>query len=167
VPLLFSSRLSLERLRHLSIFCRAALILSGCVAHQPHEKKGGRSRPKSKEVSSAADNRRHLKNQAPSVPTKRAAGAAIRHRCRIFAARYRTTQPAKGWQNYLTTGHGGNRVLIRDRRDARNAMVSILEVSGSAQTERDIINQEMLWQRKSGTKAKRLESESQSSATIK
>jgi hypothetical protein len=39
VPLLFSSRLSLERLRHLSIFCRAALILSGCVAHQPHEKR--------------------------------------------------------------------------------------------------------------------------------
>jgi hypothetical protein len=37
VPLLFSSRLSLERLRHLSIFCRAALILSGCVAHQPRK----------------------------------------------------------------------------------------------------------------------------------
>ncbi len=63
------------------------------------------------------------------------------------------------WQNYLTTRHGGNRVLIRDQRDARNAMVSILEVSGSAQDERDIINQEMLWQRKLGTKAKRLESE--------
>jgi hypothetical protein len=28
VPLLFSSRLSLERLRHLSIFCCAALVLS-------------------------------------------------------------------------------------------------------------------------------------------
>jgi hypothetical protein len=61
------------------------------------------------------------------------------------------------WQNYLTTGHGGNRILIRDQRDARNAMVSILEVSGSAQTERDIINQEMLWQRKLGTRAKRLD----------
>lgn len=65
------------------------------------------------------------------------------------------------WQDYLTTGHGGNRVLIRDQRDARNAMVSILEVSGSAQTERDIVNQEMLWQRKLGTRAKRLESEPQ------
>jgi hypothetical protein len=71
------------------------------------------------------------------------------------------------WQNYFTTGHGGNRVLIRDQRDARNAMVSILEVSGSAQTEREIINQEMLWQRKLGTRAKRLESDSQSSVTIK
>jgi hypothetical protein len=63
------------------------------------------------------------------------------------------------WQDYLATGHGGNRVLIRDQRDARNATVSILEVSGSAQTERDIIIQEMLWQRKLGTRAKRLESE--------
>jgi len=63
------------------------------------------------------------------------------------------------WQDYLTTGHGGNKVLIRDQRDARNAMVSILEVSGSVEIERDIINQEMLWQRKLGTRAKRLESE--------
>jgi hypothetical protein len=63
------------------------------------------------------------------------------------------------WQDYIATGHGGNRILIRDQRDARNAMVSILEVSGSAQTERDIINQEMLWQRKLGTRAKRLEKE--------
>jgi hypothetical protein len=63
------------------------------------------------------------------------------------------------WQDYLNTGHGGNRVLKRDQRDARNAMVSILEVSGSAQTERDIVIQEMLWQQKLGTRAKRLESE--------
>ena len=63
------------------------------------------------------------------------------------------------WQHYLATGHGGNRILIGDQRDARNAMVSILEVSGSAQTERDIINQEMLWQRKLGTRAKLLEKE--------
>jgi hypothetical protein len=62
------------------------------------------------------------------------------------------------WQDYLTTGHGGNRILIRDQRDARNATVSILEVSGSAQTGPDIINQEMLWQLKLGTRAKRLES---------
>jgi hypothetical protein len=63
------------------------------------------------------------------------------------------------WHDYLTNGHGGNRVLIRDQRDARDAMVSILEVSGSAQTERDIINQEMRWQQKLGTRAKQLESE--------
>jgi len=63
------------------------------------------------------------------------------------------------WHDYLTNGHGGNRVLIRDQRDARNAMVSILEVSGSAQSEQDIRNQEMLWQKKLGTRAKQLESE--------
>jgi hypothetical protein len=61
------------------------------------------------------------------------------------------------WQDYLVTGHGGNRILIRDQRDARDAMVSILELSGSAQTERDIVNQEMLWQQKLGTRAKPLE----------
>src|SRR5271165_5691489 len=54
------------------------------------------------------------------------------------------------WSNYLTNGHGGNRILIRDQRDARVALVSILEVSGSAQTERDIINQEMRWKQKLG-----------------
>jgi hypothetical protein len=63
------------------------------------------------------------------------------------------------WHDYLTNGHGGNRVLIRDQRDARNAMVSILEVSGSAQSERDIIIQEMLWQRKLGVRAKQLDCE--------
>jgi hypothetical protein len=63
------------------------------------------------------------------------------------------------WQEYLATGHGGNRILDRDQRDARNAMVSILEVSGSAQNDRDIINQEMRWQRKLGTRAKGLEKE--------
>jgi hypothetical protein len=63
------------------------------------------------------------------------------------------------WSNYLTNGHGGNRVLIRDQRDARVALVSILEVSGSAQTERDIINQEMRWKQKLGIKAKALDSE--------
>jgi hypothetical protein len=61
------------------------------------------------------------------------------------------------WQNYLATGHGGNKVLIRDNRDARTAMVSILEVSGSADTEREIVEQEMLWQRKLGTRAKPLD----------
>jgi hypothetical protein len=62
------------------------------------------------------------------------------------------------WSDYLATGHGGNRVLIRDQRDARRAMVSILEVSGSAQTDQDIVNQEMLWKQKLG-KAKPLDSE--------
>ena len=61
------------------------------------------------------------------------------------------------WENYLANGHGGNRVLIRDHRDARKAMVSILEISGSAQTERDIVTQEMLWQKKLGSKAKPLD----------
>jgi hypothetical protein len=63
------------------------------------------------------------------------------------------------WHDYLTNGDGGNLVLSRDHRDARNAMVSILEISGSAQTERDIVNREMLWQRKLGTRAKQLEKE--------
>jgi hypothetical protein len=62
------------------------------------------------------------------------------------------------WSDYLTTGHGGNLILIRDKRDARKAMVSILEVSGSAQTDQDIIIQEMLWKRKLGN-AKPLDSE--------
>jgi hypothetical protein len=62
------------------------------------------------------------------------------------------------WSDYLRNGHGGNRVLMRDHHDARNAMVSILEVSGSAQTKSDIITREMLWQRKLG-KAKSLDGE--------
>jgi hypothetical protein len=63
------------------------------------------------------------------------------------------------WQNYLANGHGGNKVLIRDKRDARMAMVSILEVSGSADTRPDIIEREMIWQQKLGTRAKRLDPE--------
>jgi hypothetical protein len=62
------------------------------------------------------------------------------------------------WSDYLITGHGGNKVLMHDQRDARKAMVSILEVSGSAQTNDDIVKQEMLWKRKLG-KAKPLDSE--------
>lgn len=61
------------------------------------------------------------------------------------------------WQDYLNSGHGGNVVLRRDRRDARKAMVSILEVSGSAVTDNDIIGREMTWQEKLGTRAKRLD----------
>ena len=61
------------------------------------------------------------------------------------------------WQNYIANGHGGNKVLIRDNRDARCATVSILEVSGSAQTDSDIIGREMNWQLKLGTRAKPLD----------
>ncbi|MGC2110113.1 MAG: hypothetical protein WA655_11395 [Candidatus Korobacteraceae bacterium] len=63
------------------------------------------------------------------------------------------------WCDYLANGHGGNRVLKNDRKDARLASVSILEVSGSTQTDRDIISQEMLWKRKLGTRAKALDNE--------
>jgi len=63
------------------------------------------------------------------------------------------------WQNYLANGHGGNKVLIRDHRDARTAMVSILEVSGSAESTQDIIGREVVWQHKLGTKAKPLDSD--------
>ena len=63
------------------------------------------------------------------------------------------------WNDYLRNGHGGNKVLIRDRHDARVATVSILETSGSNDTHVMIIGREMLWQRKLGTRAKRLGSE--------
>jgi hypothetical protein len=63
------------------------------------------------------------------------------------------------WSDYLRNGHGGNQVLIRDQRDARTATVSILEISGSADTDDEIIGREMLWQRKLGTRAKRLDNE--------
>jgi len=61
------------------------------------------------------------------------------------------------WESYLANGHGGNRVLMRDGRDARNAVVSLLEVSGSSETDHDIVRQEMFWQRKLGSRAKPLE----------
>jgi hypothetical protein len=61
------------------------------------------------------------------------------------------------WQDYINTGHGGNVVLRRDNRDAKEAMVSILEVSGSAATDIEIIKREMRWQEKLGTRAKRLD----------
>jgi hypothetical protein len=61
------------------------------------------------------------------------------------------------WQDYLRNGHGGNKVLIRDQRDARKAVVSVLEVSGSADTDQDIVWQEMMWQKKLGTRAKPLD----------
>ena len=61
------------------------------------------------------------------------------------------------WENYLATGHGGNEVLKRDHRDAKQAMVSILEVSGSTETDQEIINREMFWKKKLGPGATPLE----------
>lgn len=63
------------------------------------------------------------------------------------------------WETYLRNGNGGNQVLIRDNRDAREAVVSILEVSGSASTRRQIFAQEMIWKGKLGPKAKPLDTE--------
>jgi hypothetical protein len=64
------------------------------------------------------------------------------------------------WSDYVRTGNGGNRVLIREKRDARkDATVSILEVTGSALTRQEIINREMNWQIKLGWRAKRLDEE--------
>lgn len=63
------------------------------------------------------------------------------------------------WTDYRKNGHGGNLVLRQDQRDARKATVSILEISGSAQSSQDIIRQEMIWKQKLGSRAKSLEAE--------
>lgn len=63
------------------------------------------------------------------------------------------------WDDYVRTGHGGNKVLIDEKRDARKAVVSILEVAGSSKSRKDIIELEMNWQSKLGSRAKRLEEE--------
>jgi hypothetical protein len=63
------------------------------------------------------------------------------------------------WEGYLATGHGGNKILIRDRRDARNAIVSILETSGSRETRNDVVRREMFWQQMLGSRAKALDTE--------
>jgi hypothetical protein len=66
------------------------------------------------------------------------------------------------WSDYVRIGHGGNRILIREKRDAREADVSILEVTGvtgSGLTRPEIIACEMNWQAKLGSKAKRLDDE--------
>jgi hypothetical protein len=64
------------------------------------------------------------------------------------------------WNTYVQTGSGGNRVLIREKRDARkDATVSILEVTGSALTRQEIIDREMNWQIKLGSRVKRLDDE--------
>ena len=64
------------------------------------------------------------------------------------------------WEGYFASGHGRNKVLIRDRRDARNAMVSILETSGSQETRNDIVRREMFCQKMLGSRAKALDTES-------
>jgi hypothetical protein len=62
------------------------------------------------------------------------------------------------WSDYVRNGHGNNRVLIRESRDARrDAMISILEITGSASTKQDVIKREMIWQEKLGSRAKRLD----------
>lgn len=51
-------------------------------------------------------------------------------------------------------------MLIRDNRDARrDAVVSILEVTGSASTREQIVAREMIWQTKLGARAKPLDVE--------
>jgi hypothetical protein len=62
------------------------------------------------------------------------------------------------WNDYVRTGHGNNRVLMQDNRDARKAAtVSILEVTGSALTREAIVEREMNWQMKLGSRAKALD----------
>lgn len=62
------------------------------------------------------------------------------------------------WDDYVRTGNGGNRVLIRDNRDARiDGIVSILEVTGSGLAVQEIIEREMIWQTKLGSRAKPLD----------
>lgn len=58
------------------------------------------------------------------------------------------------WNDYVQTGHGGNRILISEHRDARDAIVSILELTGSGLSEQEIVEREMTWQTKLGTRAK-------------
>ena len=54
------------------------------------------------------------------------------------------------WKNYLQTGDGGNVAL--QGRDARDAMVCILETARLTDTRQDILDSEYLWQRKLGTR---------------
>jgi hypothetical protein len=61
------------------------------------------------------------------------------------------------WCDYIRNGHGGNRVLIREKRDARHSVVSILETIGSALTVDEVVHREMIWKKKLGLMAKRLD----------
>ncbi|MGH6643458.1 MAG: GIY-YIG nuclease family protein [Bradyrhizobium sp.] len=55
------------------------------------------------------------------------------------------------WSDYLVNGHGGNVAL--KNRDARDAIVSILDTSRLSDTQQMTIEREMLWHRKLGPKA--------------
>jgi hypothetical protein len=66
------------------------------------------------------------------------------------------------WQrlgDYVRNGHGGNRILKKENRDARNAIVSILEFTGSGASKNDIIQREMIWQSKLGSRVTQLDDE--------
>lgn len=54
------------------------------------------------------------------------------------------------WSDYLANGHGGNVAL--KNRDARDAIVSILDTARLSDTKQVTIDREMLWQRKLGPK---------------
>jgi hypothetical protein len=49
------------------------------------------------------------------------------------------------WQDYLTSGHGGNVILKRENRDAREAMVCVLETARHTDTRQDILDCEYRW----------------------
>jgi hypothetical protein len=59
------------------------------------------------------------------------------------------------WSDYLANGHGGNVAL--KNKDARDAIVSILDTSRLSDTHQMIIEREMAWQRKLGPKATALD----------
>ena len=56
------------------------------------------------------------------------------------------------WMEYTTDGHGGNKVLKTQGRNARQATVTVLETAGSSATEQHVLAQEQLWMRKLGRK---------------
>lgn len=56
------------------------------------------------------------------------------------------------WRNYAADGHGGNvHMRARDRRF--NYRISILEVASSEMTPEEVIDRELHWMRKLGTRA--------------
>lgn len=61
------------------------------------------------------------------------------------------------WNDYLANGHGGNAAL--KNRDAREAIVSILDTARLSDTQQAIVEREMLWQRKLGPKSIALKQE--------
>lgn len=50
------------------------------------------------------------------------------------------------WQDYISTGHGGNIAL--KSREPSDYQVSILEVCGTSESEKDILKKEILWKNK-------------------